>query len=498
MALTDLLRSPLAGFFINSGLGIANWLGGQRVANENQQRLDETNQQYLDYRQYLQDWATNQQNLIGSYYGSALGYNPLTGQPTRYYEPTRVQSMTPTAAPSAPQTAPSGKIGEGGILDAILPNWRNSRWGKALMEINPNLQEKVVGSAQPAQYQTATDPETGLQFSQGRLQPSQEDTANFLVREGVIDKPSDFTLENLRYFDNPQNAAKLESYVADKYNPAGTAANQRDNWAQGFKKLRDQVLGNLKDVGNTERNAINKHYDQQAGEVGASLTRRGLTNSTVAKNMTNAVENERQKALGELDERIANFENTWNDVLTTKDINTQQTLFQNAVNQSLQAGVLSLNGETQTELNRLNLMGSTQTVYDPSLINSIGTAINTYRDQAAYQDYIESQNDSSWGDWAGSAGWLGGAGLGALLAVPTGGMSVLSGAALGGALGGAGGQAISSFDPRSQNFGYNPTSAMYAANQMYTGYTNQSMGSGLPSPTSYSPWPGYWSNPYSG
>ena len=49
---------------------------------------------------------------------------------------------------------------------------------------------------------------------------------------------------------------------------------------------------------------------------------------------------------------------------------------------------------------------------------------------------------------AGAMGGLGalvGTGLGALLAVPTGGMSVLAGAQLGGALGGAGGSALGGF-----------------------------------------------------
>ena len=130
------------------------------------------------------------------------------------------------------------------------------------------------------------------------------------------------------------------------------------------------------------------------------------------------------------------------DLLTNQaqqNLQIQQWLpqFQASIAQALQ-GV----GGAQANIEQYNLQYPYQT-YIPALSNLYGqgaqqagqeynSALNQY--QAAMQQY--NQDQASQSGMFGALGSLGGAGLGALLALPTGGLSVGAGAMLGGSLGG--------------------------------------------------------------
>ena len=88
------------------------------------------------------------------------------------------------------------------------------------------------------------------------------------------------------------------SNISDMYNHMGNTINQ------GYQDRYDTGMGMLEGLGETERGRINRSYDNQVNSIGVNLTNRGLNNSTIAGNMQNATNRNREESQGMLSEML--------------------------------------------------------------------------------------------------------------------------------------------------------------------------------------------------
>ena len=85
----------------------------------------------------------------------------------------------------------------------------------------------------------------------------------------------------------------------------GKLGELADNRTSGLTDNYAGQLALLQGIGNAQRDRINRDFAAQAGGVGAALAGTGLYNTTVQGNMAQGVERNRQEALGQLSESLA-------------------------------------------------------------------------------------------------------------------------------------------------------------------------------------------------
>lgn len=173
-----------------------------------------------------------------------------------------------------------------------------------------------------------------------------------------------------------------------------------------------------------------QQYQQQIRPV---LAQQGQLDSTYYANLLgNYLQGQQAQTYG-----------TTADLLTnqaTQNYNLQQWLPQFQSNIASQLGNV---GTLRSNVNQYNMQYPYST-YIPALSGMYGTGLNQAQQQynaamAQWQsdEQQRQKEQEQQAGFLGSLGSLGGMGLGALLALPTGGMSVLAGAMLGGSLGSA-------------------------------------------------------------
>ena len=258
-------------------------------------------------------------------------------------------------------------------------------------------------------YPEMSQQEKDIMAKQSDLLTQLASQSNSAFTEGSTDRATALTMLNQLKSANPNQLSDAENTMLDNISKQ-YYQNASDNYNSSVDK---QI------------------FDQNRNDSIAGLARRGVLDSSVAQTTLGQQESQRQAILQAMSSDAALKRLTMGQDLLSSNKNTQQNLI----------NILSGQGNqlTNTATNMTSNATTAAGQLSQQLANERAGQYNTQvqNAQLAYQSALANKKNM------GGMGALAGAGIGALLAIPTGGMSLAAGAALGGTLGGSAGSMIS-------------------------------------------------------
>ena len=251
--------------------------------------------------------------------------------------------------------------------------------------------------------------------------PTEEEIAIQKKQLELMQQQSDYMQQ---YFQNSQDDRLQMQEALTKLTTGRDLTDEETN-----------LIGNLSDQyssmltkGITD-GIVGEQLDRNRTESMADLVERGVLNSTTGQRVLGDIEKERSRLLADAADQAAlqrlQLERDFRREATNSELARAQILSGVTGNLSQLAN--------QAGQNASNIGSDVAGRLQQQRVNQFQVA----RDNA-YSKYAYKQQRGK-SNMGGAIGSLAGAGLGALLAIPTGGLSIAGGAALGGTLGGAAG-----------------------------------------------------------
>lgn len=260
---------------------------------------------------------------------------------------------------------------------------------------------------------------------------------------------------------SPEQAPPIPNYGQDVVDALKARQTQA---IADLEARRTNVFNELEGIGTQGRKDINEAYGNALTQNNQGMVDSGLYGSTVNATLNTGINRERAGSLSRLNENIGQMRAGYESALSGDIANVraatsadqinamdQQRREYMAIQQGIPAGYIDTMNQyaglrnsniSNFTANAANMVSGVNIGY-PDQNQIIGSLANMGNASglAQYRKYLESQQ-SIFGGMGGSMFGGLGAGVGALLAAPTGGMSVLGGALIGGGLGYGGGTAL--------------------------------------------------------
>lgn len=272
--------------------------------------------------------------------------------------------------------------------------------------------------------------------------------------------------------------------------PVAEAAKTAEAGAESFpaqwKQLGTDLLEETKLFGEGAHRDVDDAYRKLEGKAKQDFASRGFMDPGATASLAMGFGSRRERAHREVNEMTEGLRRNIKMATGSASIESAMQIWNTVIGQMYGLGMTKIAADTELGVKKIALKAGITFQYNPMMEATASSILGDFGTAQQMKEAADRAGSGSWLGALGPAGSAAGLGIGALLALPTGGMSVPMGAALGGVIGGTAGGAAGAFggDPGSAAYGGRMASTMPLAMMMAGPYG----GGGQPYDPYLDPW----------